>query len=379
MEIPSSLLIRFFQEATKAMTDYESSSCVCSLSTRRKELLELQLKCLARVVEDNDNDDTFTVEQVQLALKELGTSETIDDSVHQAMNDMNEAARLAFCRLVLHDECQWDADDDNNNKSLRNLNNGDTPMSRADLVEYAGLVNGVVRLPNVQQHLRDASPLFEDAPQRTAASIFCQKRLERIQQLLLRAVGYEIEFGKTEIERYYHGNETLDAELVQILNQLSSNMTVAIMNAETDSTTKALTDRDQGGVTRVVSVSYSEKILSPDGREISSTAAPTQESMQEHNADEQLSQLKMAQQAASLEQSILDGLMSLSEEDRGAKLEMAREAHEDFVARAMGIPAGPERIAFLTSVAPEKQQLLLIHKLWAKVCSDKDENAPATS
>ena len=212
----------------------------------------------------------------------------------------------------------------------------------------------------------------------TSSPMFASKRLERIQQVLLRAVGFDIEFGKREIERFYfHSGSELDDELVQILNNLSSNMTMAIANAtsmEADccGSTEELSDQNQGGVTRVVSVTYSEKILSPDGRQVSTTSnsAPASETIQEHDEDEQLSQLKMAQQAASLEQSILNELMTMSETNRRAKLDLAKQTHNDFLRQAMEIPAGPERISFLTSVDPNQQQLLLIHKLWTKTLQE---------
>lgn len=58
----------------------------------------------------------------------------------------------------------------------------------------------------------------------------------------------------------------------------------------------------------------------------------------------------------------------MSEGERTSKLQVAKQANDDFVRQAMEIPAGPERIAFLTSVDPETQQLLLIHKLWTREC-----------
>ena len=365
-EIPSSLLICFFQEAASSMAEYESEECVCSLSVHRKALLQVQLSCLSRVVA---NYDSVTVEQVQNSFKDLGASTNMDTEVREAMQAMNEAARVAFCRLVLHDECRW-----NSTKTPpRTLNRGEKPMSRADLVEYAGLCNGVVRLPNFQKHLKDGSKLFYNVE--TPSPMFAQKRLDRIQELLLRAIGFDIDFGKKEIARYYQGDEALDTELTQLLNQLSSNMTVALTNASLEGT---LSDQDTGGVTRVVSVSYSEKIVSPDGREISTTSAPAHESIREQVEDQQLLQLKMARQAASLEQSILDDLLALSEEDRLAKLEMAKQAHDDFVTRAMELPSGPERISFLTSVDPDTQRLLLIHKLWTKKLEENDGKVSAT-
>jgi hypothetical protein len=362
-------MLSFFREATKSLKEVtcdESDDCVRSLSFHRKSLLQVQLKCLTQVA--SDYYPQVTVEQVQQALKDLGSSQHVDAHVKEAMDSMNDAARLAFCRLVLREECRWET-----TKAPRTLNRGDSPMTRSDLIEYAGLCNGVVRLPNVQKHLSDGSKLFSDLPSETPAPIFPQKRLEHIQQQLLRAIGFDIDFGKKEIQRYFFPptDESIDPELVHILNQLSSNMTVAITNASMEG--PVLSDRDQGGVTRVVSVMYSEKIVSPDGREISTTGAPTQESIVEQTEQQQLAQLRMARQAASLEQSILGELLSMSEADRQAELDLARNAHEDFVSRAMEIPAGPERISFLTSVDPDRQRLLVTHKIWANMLAGNGE------
>lgn len=373
-EIPSLLLLDFFQKARHALESYESKQCVCSLSIHRNALLQVQLECLSQVVAKYND---VTVKQVQQVLKDLGSSPNINNDVKEAMNQMNDAARLAFCRLVLRDEYMWDASASQQTLE-RKLNRGETNMTRADLVEYAGLCNGVVRLANVQKHLKDGSRLFDDVEQ--TSPMFPSNRLERIQQVLLRAVGYDIEFGKKEIERFYfHNASQLDEELIQILNNLSSNMTNAISTEADCGTTEELSDQNQGGVTRVVSVTYSEKILSPDGQQVSSTtSAPAIETIQEHDEEEQLSQLKMARQAASLEQAILNDLMNMSEPRRQEKLALARQIHNDFLREAMEIPPGPDRIAFLTSVDPDQQQLLLIHKLWTKRMQEHDGKVSAT-
>lgn len=369
--IPSSLLSSFFREATKSLAEYtldESDYCVRSLSLLRKSLLQVQLRCLTQVVSDYPG---VTVEQVQHALKDLGSVQHVDTNVEEAMNAMNDAARLAFCRLVLREECRWET-----TKSPRTLNHGERPMIRSDLVEYAGLCNGVVRLTNVKKHLRDGSRLFDDLSSETPMTIFPQKRLERIQEQLLRAIGFDVDYGKKEINRYFFPKtgESVDPELAHVLNRLSSNMSVAIMDASLESA--ALSDQDEGGVTRVVSVTYSEKVVSPDGRELSTTGAPTQESIVEQTEEQQLAQLRMARQAASLEQSIRSELLSLPEDDRQTQIELAKNAHEDFIRRAMEIPAGPERISFLTSMDSDTQRLLVMHKIWTNVLTENDGKPP---
>jgi hypothetical protein len=84
----------------------------------------------------------------------------------------------------------------------------------------------------------------------------------------------------------------------------------------------------------------------------------------------------MATQAASLEQSILGQLLSLREDDRQTQLELARNTHEDFVRRAMEIPAGLERISFLTSIDSDKQRLLVMHKIWTNMLTENDGKPP---
>ena len=371
--IPPSLFVAFFRDATKSLNECElgpDETCVVrSLSDIRKTLLQAQVTCLARVVSDYD---AVTVEQVQHALKDLGSSKHVDTQVKEAMDGMNDAARLAFCRLVLREECQWDTTA--KAAAPRTLTHN-TPMERSDLVEYAGLCNGVVRLPSVKKHLRDGSRLFDDIDPTSPASIFPQKRLERIQQQLLRAIGFDIEFGTQEIKRYFT-SDALDPELAHVLSQFSSNMTVAITNASMESTEVALSDLENGGVTRVVSVNYSEKIISSDGQEMSSTGAPVGETIVEQSEEQQLAHLQMARDAAALEQSILGNLLSLTEEDRAAQLEVAKNAHEDFMRRAMSLPVGQERISFLTSVDPETQRLLVMHKIWTKMLAENDGKPP---
>ena len=369
--IPSSLLSSFFREAAKSLAEYsldESYDCVCSLSLLRKSLLEVQVRCLTQVVSDYPG---MTVEQVQHTLKDKGSFQHFDTNVMDAMNMMNDAARLAFCRLALREECRWET-----TKSTRTLNRGERPMIKSDLVEYAGLCNGVVRLTNVKKHLRDGSRLFDDLSPETPTPIFPQKRLERIQEQMLRAIGFDVDYGKKEIHRFFfpQAGESIDLELEHILNQLSSNMTVAIMDASLESA--ELSDHDKGGVTRVVSVSFSEKILSADGREISTTGAPMQESIVEQTEGQQLAQLRMAREAASLEQSIRNELLSLPEDDRQNQTELARIAHEDFMRRVMEIPAGPDRIAFLTLIDSDTQRLLVMHKIWMNILSENDGKPP---
>lgn len=55
---------------------------------------------------------------------------------------------------------------------------------------------------------------------------------------------------------------------------------------------------------------------------------------------------------------------SLPEDRRTERLAYAEEVEKDFLANAMQLPAGPERIAFLRSVDPETQRLMVMRKLW---------------
>ena len=98
------------------------------------------------------------------------------------------------------------------------------------------------------------------------------------------------------------------------------------------------------------------------------STAPRTESMKEQDdfSDaEQKRRLRLATEAAQMEQDLLQRLRNLSESEREKQLEKAKQCSEDFLQKIATLPSGQERVLFLQSVTNEQKQLLAIHKLWA--------------
>jgi hypothetical protein len=239
-------------------------------------------------------------------------------------------------------------------------------MQRDEILEFFGLCNGAVQLDNVKEHLRSGNPFFSDLPLVLSPSIFPQKRVEQLQRLMLQAVGYHADHGTQEIKRIFfdpniHNNNnqnnefTNDNELAQQFGKLVVNMNAALNTASLEAShAQHFSDQEQGGVTRVVSVEHSE--LDADGTTINTADPP--------NLQHQQQRVLMARQAAALQQDILQELLGMEESARAIKLQQAKEASEDFMKRAQGVPPGPERVAFLRAMDPATQRLLATHKLW---------------
>lgn len=364
--VPDSLLLSFFREGAKDLDacdlkegDREAPQ---ELTIYRKRVLEVQRGTLARVVADYDGVE---LEAAQGALKDQPRMERTDQSVKMAMMVMNGAARKAFARLVLHQECIWENND--NGRSL--IRTG--KIEKKALMEFCGLCNAMVMLEIVLKHLRDGSPMFKDTeePERSE-EIFPQKRLERLQRMMMRAVGYDPAFGTTELQRIFmtsasDGNEfDGDMQVHQMFANLGTMMNSAITNATMEITNPKLSDQDEGGHTRVVSVNYAEKIVEPgEWNPNQSIGAPMANSMQDAT-EEQKKQLMMAREAAAMQQAVLAELLQMGEDDRERKLKVAKQEHDKFLKKVMELPPGHERVEFMRSVDPETNRLLLMHKLW---------------
>ena len=357
--VPSALLIAFLEAATKALDECQLSGREdlqdpLSLSDLRKQMLQTQMTCLHQVVSASTLDATaaatVSVEDVQHALRNLPP-----DVSDQAMN---EAARRAFCRLVLHQECLWE-ERDNGRHLIRS-----GKIDRSALLEFMALCNTAIKLPEASSHLATGAPLF-GIQGTLAAPRFASKRMERIQHMLMTAVGYDPAFGTEEIKRIFFTPKTPneftgDREIEEQFGQLLSSMHVAITNASLEES--HLSDTDEGGVTRVVSVTYSEKVVPPDQvHEGQSIGAPR---LQETAREEQNQDLRIARDAAALQQSILGQLLAMDEGDRHEALQLAKEANDAFMKRLMDLPVGPERIDFMRSMDSKTQQQLLMHKIW---------------
>jgi len=418
--IPSSLLISFFETARSRLDESEIENPTISTNIRRM-LLGIQNTCLEKVVEEynqqqqqqqqqQDSEKRISTDDVRQVLPQLQLNPDTEESVKKAMTEMNEAARLAFCRLILYSECLRKYTQHNNNQN----NKTDAPplqtsgtFLRNDLLEFIGLCNTCVKLPNVLRHLSTGAPLFDDLiedalPPRT---IFPHKRLEYIQRLIMQGVGYDPDFGSSEIKRIFFTRsgqsnlESNDPQLATLFGTLIANMNAAITNATVQATQNNLfSDHDIGGVTRVVSVNYSKHVIPgddddhddnarTDGTNTAAAAAsaacaaatgdaPSTQSMEQQSDAKQRQQLLMAREAARAQQEMLGELLTMGDEEREARLEEGRRAAQELNDKLAQLTPGPERVALLQSIDMKTQRLIVMEKMWSSMLKQNGGKPP---
>lgn len=438
---PSQVLLDFFNEASDSLSQAhlvksshydlppgeENDKIVMDLNQHRQLLLRIQVSILEKVVSDYNNENEkggdIAIEQAQQALKELGAkgseegAEEEEKELMEAMTNMNTMARIAFTRLVLQSEWKWFEENSEYNEDFQNKDNtGEATMAMSsislptrdglkdgsdgesmttsDINDFCALCTTAVNLPEVQRYIGYGERLYvgKDVnidenltpPSESSiksgleASLLINERIMNLQNLFYRAVGYEPAFAISEIGNLLSKNPSTDEEIdvFEKLNSFVSSMKVALQNAAAP--TELLSDENEGGCTRVLSVNYSEFEFDP-----SAPTGPTPDSnslsinrMQEHDEEEQRRQLHMAQQAASLQQGILGELLSMEEEEREETLALAKETHDSFLKRAMQLPIGPERVQYLQTMDSDEQRLMVMHKLWEKLLAENGGEPP---
>ena len=156
---------------------------------------------------------------------------------------LDHAARLAFARLVLTTRLSPQEQEKKDNKIQHQR------LQRKDLLEFCGLCLAAVQLPMIQQYLAHGSIGSEDhgmllalgkeeAPQSTTF-VFPHERLERIQQHFWKALDYDVQVVKSELQRLFSSthdetnrNEFIDDPVVQrTFSQLVMAMEAAIVTA----------------------------------------------------------------------------------------------------------------------------------------------------
>jgi len=394
--VPVSVL-KTFLEGAKTEIESLKIERIMSPPMIRGLLLERQGAVLERVVADYNNSTkssgnnkkslpSITVPMVQKALKNIkdtnddddGDDNDVDNSLVKASQEMNEAARLAYARLLLYSACRKQSE-----QSLREqmaLNASDS-IERKDLMDLFALCQTAIRLPFVKEHIIKGSKMFADIEPHEdltrvvegVADIPPQKRLERIQRLFLGELGYDAEFGTQEIKRIFFNptksNEfTGDLELFDTFSKTMTAMQASINEATVQASISKFSDVNSGGVTRVVAVDYSERD--------DDVGTPHRQIMKEQNEEQQRQQFRVASQAAALQQQILNEILSMPEDIRQMKLAEAERVSKDFLERVMRKPPGPERVEVLRSIDEPTQRLMAMHKLWeAHVASKNTEGA----
>ncbi|CAJ1952468.1 unnamed protein product [Cylindrotheca closterium] len=372
--VSDEILLTFFRQCRKALVEVDCKEALrnetWTTAECRRFILDKQRHVLSSTLSTYNQKSTdnsrVSTEEVQERLTNI-KKEALSRQLEAAMTENDASARQALCKLILYSETHRETP----NQDLQN----DGRLNRSKLLEYLGLCQSAITLECVEQNLRDNTPLFDDlqAPKdEPTAMAYPQKRLEKVQQILAKAVGLEPRFVTSELTRIFVDPATAatceysdDQECRDVFRRLIVQMQTTVANASLHSDPTTLSDRDKGGVTRVVAVQYSEV---GDG---SSSDAPKKNTM-ELPQEEQIRQIRVVSEAKKLQEELLKELEDLSPEDRKQKLKYARQVSDVFLQSVIKLPPGPERIRFLQTVDPEKSKLLTMYKLWVSMHGEDD-------
>ncbi|KAG7352377.1 hypothetical protein IV203_008425 [Nitzschia inconspicua] len=415
--IPEELFLSFFKNATSALLYLKGSEAMEAddgnnnpsisdpLSSSRRYILTLQQNVVREVVQEYQRQEEslhvdeyhdVTVAQFQVHLRQLGNDPNISSDVKAAMEGMNEAARLALCKLVLYWQ-QALTTPCTEKQSLEKRNLQESPiepeLDRTRLLEYFGLCQAALKLHSVKNFMIHGDKLFDYLPSECTAVaaeklsvenekiLLPKSRFEYVQQLLAKAMGWDPVFLTKELQKIFvERDDSLalvhDDEVSKVFQELLQDMQIAIRTSfllmQHEHQVQLLSDLESGGSTRVVSVKYSEYDITPDGHRLDEgvsdpTAAPetlTMEPAQELSEEQQKRQIRLAHEAAVLQQEILGELLRLPEHERNNRLEEAERTSQDFVKEVMTLRPGSDRIAFLRTVDPHTSRQLAMHKIW---------------
>jgi hypothetical protein len=397
--VPDSLLQAFFDKAESRLSRLVTTSdsdelhrvindggvSISSMSLRncRSILLEIQRNAL----QDTLSNASVSVEQAQHRLAHLKDEHGLSETLRQQSASMDQTARLAYCRLVLFMESH------NLSPIQERSLQTEGPMDSKLLLEFAALCQAAVQLPCVQNHLVDPCnhPLFQDLPSSMLSTVekLPQKRLEYVQRLCAQAIGIHPTLISSEFQRIFASSassSTVDPQVRSKLEEIVDTMNDTIMNTNLRVNQQPLSDRGEGGFTRVVSVQHSTTHTDPNHHHnhnhddesnchqtTNVIAAPTAQSM--HNSDDcgmihevnVKQQLRLASRAQMLQQQLMEELQNMSPREREEILQKAQRVQEEFLQKVASLPSGPERIQYLQSMDPERSRLLSMLKLWTSM------------
>jgi hypothetical protein len=448
MVVSDDFLLSFFHEATSALMENldiraavnsgnsnsnnsdsrSSESSYFSLADCRRYILDRQREVLTTQILRQHHEDatvtsnsmmvhstrrtTFT--QAQERLGRLPAEPNLSPKLKLAMDDMNEAARLALCKLVLYSEESFACTSKSRSSTAIASSGSDSKrdlqcrgsLERNKLLEYFALCQTALRLHCVKKFMAEGGALFDDLPstmtvprseRERISMMFPQSRLEHVQRQLAKSMGWDPDFVTQELQRIFvQKDDTIDfvhdQEVNIVFQQLVGQMEAAIRTAslqmsqhQTTSSsamanTAMLAPSLSDGSTRVVSVRYTEFEITPDGTEYRGVAPERQSTVDTQlSEDEQKRQIRLASEATLLQQEILGELLDMGEDDRRGRLEEAAKVSEDFMNRVMALPPGRERIDFLMSVDLTTSKQLAMHKLWSSMLQSNGGQPPIRS
>jgi len=450
MIVQDDLLLAFFRETTSRLLEIDPEAAVatasensdddshfeladcrrCVLDIQRISLKEVTERFQKQLQENSDSGSSvsgniISPTQVQERLGRLQQEPDLSPELKSAMEDMNDAARVGVCKLILYTE---EALEMENNRSDDNYGDEEgiskpTPTSnrnlqdegrleRTKMMEYFVLCQAslklqcVVKLMNMtggdlifgkEEHTAEINSdgndknSCENKTSSLPAMMFPQSRLEYVQRLLAKGMGWDPVFVTSELRKIFLEKPGdvdygyYDDEVMVLFQHLVEQMTTAIRTAtlhvRSMQEVELLNDLGKGGNTRVVSVQYSEFDVDHNGAKIESknNNAPEEridERQQQLTEEEKKQQLRMATEAAILQQTILGELLTMDEDERNHVLNEAAETGQKFMEEAMALPTGQERVAFLRSVDTETSRQLAMHKLWNGMLQANGGNPP---
>lgn len=397
MAVPDNLLLSFFRESSTRLLEIDPEKAVetatensrdesfLDLSGCRRCVLDQQRIALREVTakfqKENGDSSVLSVDQVQERLAGLPSEQDLSPELKVAMEDMNDAARVGLCKLVLYNEEKFGS------ATSSRILQDEGQLERTKMMEYFVLCRSALKLEDVANFMSmtggdlvfetqrgDSSSKDSNKP---STLMFPQSRLEHVQRLLAKAMGWNPVFVTSELRKIFVikpediDYDYYDSEVMVLFEQLVEEMKSAIQTAslrvQSRQDTQLFNDLGKGGNTKVVSVQYSEFDVDQHGNKIKSENNAPQMRMderQELSTEEQKRQLRMASQAAVLQQSILGELLSMAEDQRNDVLKDAAEESQKFMKECMALPMGQERINFLRSIDAETSRKLAMHKLW---------------
>lgn len=391
--VPDSLVLSFFETSSNALLNVDFRQELegkerWTTGEFRVLLLDKQRSALNRTLANfnttSSDSSIISLDQLQGRLGQLAKDQHPSNLV-EAMTKHDEAARLALCQLVLYSEYrryyQYYAEKKGEEESFDNDDNilqKSGKMNRSKLLEYLSLCQHSLKLDFVHRFIVSQTPLFEfddedefedeidnDQEARPLNANFQitkrltapQLRVEFVQRLLARAVGLYPKFVTSEFERIFvQGNTEFsnDEAVQQLFQSVIQKMQMVVQ--------PSLSDQDQGGVTRVVSVQYSE--VDPDEHAANPAAAGAPKAESLTTEEERIKQIRLASKAQELQMQYLKELEEMKESQREEFLQQAKLASDTFLRNIMEIPPGPERIVYLRNIDPETSKLMTMYKIW---------------
>jgi hypothetical protein len=388
MKVPSTLLHRYFDTASDKLQDLidsplpdeTPSPSEMKIDWHRNRVVQAQIYSLDEVLLDCKDGNRH---DVQLVLREIGegdfsrvTFEADDacgdeDKLTELMDETNDLARKAFSTSVFFVEWYFD----HHCTESRILKGQDCELDKACVLEFCALAMSAVRIDSVRQFLVEGKDIISfqskgSMSKDTTELNTVKGRLEYVHSLIWRALGWA-DNASTQLQRLFseenqctHNNMLLtDGAVMETLAKYASAMAVAINNAT------PLICKDDG-TTRIINVSYSEKIvtvpqhMNEEDTTIASLSAPVSYSIHDHSSAQQRQQLDIAQKTSLLQQEIWQEFQSMSRSEQTTTLERAEIVQKEFLERVMNTPPGPERVLLMQDMSAEDQRLLVVHKLW---------------